>query len=171
MEQDEKEAASSGPLKELEIRLTEDEIYTCLKKTFHRNEKTVWVESVVLLLVLIYSMVGFLTDAGHAFSSLGVAVAALAILAVIWLVPLWHCRFTARRVKEEGPVMKMKIYDDCLAIGEGNGRTVGFQECQPILCGDLLILSIGAQAVGIPRRLAGEDGWNLLAQKFQLGQR
>lgn len=170
MENNKLEQISSDPLKDIEIRLTEEEVYTCLKKTFHRSEKASWVESVILLFVFIYSVVGYITDANHAFSSLGIAIAALLILAAIWLVPVWHSRYTAKKVMENEPAMKLKIYDDRLVFGDENSVTIGYNDYQPILCGDLIILAFGAQTIGIPRRLTGEDGWNLLLQKFQLNK-
>lgn len=168
MENNELEQISLEPLKDIDVRLTEDEIYTCLKKTFHRSEKTSWVESAVLLIVFVYSLIGFITDANHAFSSIGVAISALLILAALWLVPIWHSRNSAKKLMENEPVMKLKIYEDRLVFGDENSVTIGYNEYQPVLCGNLIILSIGTQMIGIPRRLTGEDGWNLLLQKFQL---
>lgn len=169
MENNEIQGISVQPLFSVNIRLNEDEIVTCLRKTSKRSKKSSWFQTVLLLLVVFNCIFSFLTDDKKTFSTLGIAVAALIVVAIIWLVPPLHNRYIAKQeMQSDSSELKLKVYEDTLVFGNETSTSFGFTECRPILCDKLIVLSIGTQVVGIPRRLLSEEEWSLLLVKLKL---
>lgn len=169
LENNEIQESSFSPLFRVNIQMTEDEIVTCLKKTSRRSKKLSWFQTILLLLVIFNCIFGFITDVRKTTSTLWIGVAALAVIGVIWIFPPLYHRHIAREELRTDPIdLCMKVYDDQVVFGEETEKSYEYGECKPILCDNLIVLSIGTQVIGVPRRLLKEDEWNLLLNKFQL---
>lgn len=158
---------SDQSLLDIEIRLTKQEIVTCLQATSGRSIRRQIVQTVILIIIFITCILSYFVEGMKTTGSLITAIASVVILAVLWLIPFWHDRFTAGQIASEQPIVRLKLYDDKIIFG-GQNAIFPLKSCRPTVCGDILILEIGHEIVGIPRRIAGEEGFEILMKKFEL---
>ena len=154
------------PLLELQIQLTQKEIFACLRETRRAGKGRLWVQTAILLLVFVYSIVPYIYSENHESSSLFIAVVSIAVIIAMWLVPEWQYRMEAKRKTAEGANLSLTVYEDKLVFVGENPVTIKPHGCKIKITDDLLILTIGSELIGIPRRLTDEDGWKLLREKL-----
>ncbi len=170
MEDREEKEEKNQPLLTLRIRLEECEIYQCLMLGTRRAGKARnVVESVILGLMAVYCGAAFLLDETKEPVSLMLAVISLAVVAAIWLVPPLRMKHEARRIAEQKNVVYLSLYETQAAFGREKEKFVEYAACRPVLGEGMLVLEIGRELVGIPRRLTDEAGWELLCEKFRAG--
>lgn len=158
---------NEAPLLDLEIQLSKREILNCLKVTSKKNKSRNIIQSVILVIVFAVSITSYFMDNMKYTQSLWIALASMIVFAIMWLVPRWHDRFTASQIAFEQPVVKLRLYEDTIDFS-GNKAKFPLRSCIPTLYGDLLVLEVGREIVGIPRRAAGEEEFAILLKKFGL---
>ncbi len=157
-----------GPLLTLRIRMQENEIYRCLLLGTRRAGPARRIaESVILGVMAVYCGAAYLLDEQKASASLLLALLSLAVLAAIWLVPPLRMRSAARQIAGQENEVFLSLYDKEAAFGKKNPKYIAYSSCRALLGEGLLVLEIGRELVGIPRRLTDPAGWSLLLEKFQ----
>lgn len=161
------------PLLTLEYTLTEPELTALLLSRDGSRRTRFLVFSVLLGLISAYQLTGWITSDGKPAAALLTGLLAAVVIPVLWLAPRAHARQTARRLRQELPPVRLALTGEGFRFGGEPGVPVAFADCEPSLCGDLLILDIAApsasaQSVGVPRRAAGDEGFALLLEKCGL---
>ncbi|HJD23096.1 MAG TPA: hypothetical protein H9694_03010 [Firmicutes bacterium] len=157
-----------GPLLTLRIRMQENEIYRCLLLGTRRAGPARRIaESAILGVMAVYCGAAYLLDEQKASASLLLALLSLAVLAAIWLVPPLRMRSAARRIAGQENEVVLSLYGKEAAFGKKNPKYIAYSSCRALLGEGLLVIEIGRELVGIPRRLTDPAGWSLFLEKFR----
>ncbi|HIW74596.1 MAG TPA: hypothetical protein H9684_09745 [Firmicutes bacterium] len=165
---EETEREDRQPLLTLRVRMEEKEIYRCLMLGTRRaGPARNIVQSVILGLLAVYCGAAYLLDEAREPVSLMLTVISLLVLAAIWVTPPLRMRSEARRIAEQGNELFLSLYEKEAAFGRENPKYAAYSACRAAVDGELLVLEIGRELVGIPRRVTDEAGWVLLLEKFR----
>lgn len=159
---------TEAPLLQLRIRLEEPEIYACLMRGTHRAGRVRnGIQSAFLLLVAANCIAAFLLDEKKDPMPLVLTGIALLVLAAIWLTPPFRMKHEARQLAERGEEIQLALYAEKTIFGRERKIAVPYGECRATVGDSLLVLEIGRELVGVPRRATDEAGWALLMEKFR----
>lgn len=168
---EEQNTSQSAPLLEMDYRLNHDEILACLKLDFKLNgTMKKRIQIILLILMTVFFITGYIMSGFKTHSSLFMAFASLLIIAAIWFVPQWHISHQAKLLAEDGSKLHFRLYENEIVFDGNNIVAMAISECKPFLYGNMLILEIGREIIGIPCRAAGEDGYRLLLDKFGMSR-
>lgn len=156
-----------APLCDVDVRLTEEEIARCLAADNRRSPARLWMQTGLLALMAVYWTVGYATDPAHSVSSLVPAAACVLLLIALWTVPAMLIRRRAHTLASDAAALRVRIYADRAVFGDDRPHTVYLHGIEPVFSEDLLMLNIGQQTVGIPRRLTGEELFARLTAFFR----
>lgn len=151
----------------LRYRLTQEEIVFCLKNGTRRRmgKGGLMVETVLLSALALYCLIAYVGEAFQQPSSLFFGVAALFLIAVIWIVPDRRFRSEAARLSEEAAPVHLTVYEDGLLFS-GDEERYPFEGLTCRQTPEMLLLLFGMQIVGIPKRAADGDCWRFLCEKL-----
>lgn len=159
---------SEAPLLQLRVRLEKPEIYACLMRGTRRAGKLRnGIQSALLLLVAVNCVAAFVLDEKKDPASLGIAVVALLVLAAIWITPPFRMKYEAGLLAERGDEIQLALYAEEAVFGGKRQSYVSYGECRATADDTLLVLEIGGELIGIPRRATDGRGWALLMEKFR----
>jgi hypothetical protein len=165
MEESSKKA--SVPLLELDYRLNRDEIKAVLQHDNRINSRWIKIIQTAVLAVLAgYFLIGFITDQNRNFSGIVMSCISLLIIVLIWISPKIQINNKLLLEEQNEIEIHLRLFDEKIRFSKSN--VFAISECKLFKDGDTLILDTGQQLVGIPKRVAGEEGFNLLLDKFDL---
>ena len=138
------------------VEWTQQEIYACLKYGTARRTGplAVWIETGCLALAAIYCLVAFVAQPQTA--SLLLALAAAALIALLWIVPEKRFRSQARLAVQERSAVTVTVCEQGLRFNdETDVRPYGQIDC--LRLPDMRILRFPGQLVGLPDRAFSAD--------------
>jgi len=142
---------------QISVQLTKKELQQCWACGDRYGKRIIYT---VLLSVLLLNNVFVLCTAPIDGTVVVVSILLVCAIAVLWLQPWWQQR---RAVQEAaGSVLWVSTYDGGMYIGQQTPVWVDWEECRPCLVGDLMVLQIDDQRIGIPRRVLSEEEWQWL---------
>ena len=159
---------SEAPLLQLRVRLEKPEIYACLMRGTRRAGRLRnGIQSALLLLVAVNCVAAFVLDEKKDPAPLGIAAAALLVLAAIWITPPFRMKHEAGLLAERGDEIHLALYAEEAVFGRERQSAVSYGECRATADDTVLVLEIGGELIGIPRRSTDDRGWALLMEKFR----
>lgn len=157
-----------APLLQLRVRLEKPEIYACLMRGTRRAGRLRnGIQSALLLLVAVNCVAAFVLDEKKDPAPLGIAAVALLVLAAIWITPPFRMKHEAGLLAERGDEIHLALYAEEAVFGRKRQSAVSYGECRATADDALLVLEIGGELIGIPRRATDDRGWTLLMEKFR----
>ena len=140
-------------LNEAELRRVFDRAYTG-----HAGKGRLVVQSVLMAVVGIISLIDFIAVQPRRGFSLFVAIAALVVGVAQWLVMPLFRRSSVKQQLAEDATVHLSIFEKGIGFGEGDRLMVfPFDKYRLIADDDLLILQMDHEFVGIPQRVISED--------------
>ena len=157
------EVCGCKPVFSGEYKLSRAETGTLLKETAGRPGKVrMLVQSGLLVLVSVTGFVSWLLSDAADSMSLTIGVISLVVLAAMWLVPLLYFWIEAGNIESSMPLVNLTIYHDRIVFGGSLLREVVTEECELLKRDDMLIITVGRESVGLPRRVVTEEQWKSL---------
>lgn len=141
-------------------QLTEAELSRVFDRAYagHAGKLRLIVQSLLMAVVGILSLIDFIAITPHRGMSLFIAIAALVVGVAQWLVMPFFRRSSVKQQLEEHATIHLSIYEKGIGFGEGERRMMfAFDSCHLIEDPDILILKVNQEFVGIPNRVLSED--------------
>lgn len=150
-------------------QLNKDEMIRVFDHAYagHAGRTRLILQSIALAVVGGISLIDFITIQPRRGMSLFLAVISLVVGVAQWIVMPLFRRAEVNRQLAENPTIRLALYEDGIAFGEGDGQMLfAFENCGVIAIEDMLILRVGREFVGLPDRVIGEDNRLLLTEQI-----
>lgn len=159
----------------LMFSLTQDETYSALLRSAKMPSKTrLIVQTVILVLLSIYCFIGFGLSGRSSiapnkdYTSLGIGIAALVLLAVMWLFPIVYFKFEAKNINKTAKPVTLDVYKDKLVFGGDYPVISQVDKYTYSKFDDMVIIFPGSDVVAVPKRTVTAEQWDIFLQLLQL---
>jgi len=152
-----------------EYSLTRDEIRRVLVSTARRPGKVrMRIQTVLLLLVAVFGIISFFVFEPHEKRSLVTSIIAVIVLAVMRLLPGWYFWYEAGNIEKSLSSTKLTVYPERVVFDGEVPRSLPVEKCVLVKSefDDLMVLSIGSESVGMPRRVMTAEQWDTVKVMF-----
>jgi len=152
-----------------EYSLTREEIHRVLLSTARRPGKIrMWVQTALLSLVAVAGIISFFAFEPHENRSLVMAAIAMIVLVIMRVLPGWYFWYEAGNIEKSLSSTKLTIFPERVMFDGEVPRSLSVGECTLAKSefDDLLVLCIGSESVGVPRRVMTVDQWDTVKAMF-----
>lgn len=140
--------------------LNKEELGTIFEKAYtgHASKPRLIIQSVVMAVVGIISLVDYIAVQPRRGMSLFIAIAALVVGVAQWLIMPAFRWSSVRQQLAENTTIHLSVYEKGIGFGQGERMLIfPFDKCQLITEKDLLIVVVNHEFVGIPNRIISDD--------------
>lgn len=151
--------------------LSEEEIYQGLRRSSVRRAGPVsdWVRTGILAVVAAGCLVSFIVEEERDIGSLLIALAALALIAVLWITPPLRCRHIARQMAQGAAETVVCMFENGVSFGGPREELYAYTGFYSRVFDDMIVCELpGYQLILIPRRAVEDDGqWTALTGRLK----
>ena len=168
---------ASSPLPEeparydLSIRLTREEILSCLRRGLNRRASRgrLTAQTVLLLLMAAYCLVAYILSGAQSVTSLGIGIAAVAVCVLMLALPELSIRRLAKKQAEMDKCLRLRVYDHGIGFGDDEQfRFFKYGKCHAKAYEDMILFRFQDGLVAVPRRMENGEAWELIRDRMEL---
>lgn len=159
------------PRYDLSIRLTREEVLSCLRRGLGRRagKGRLTAQTVVLVLIAAYCIVTYIASGLESTASLGIGIAALAVCVLMLVVPEVAVRRMADKQTAMDKCLRLRVYDRGIGFGDDDEfRFFKYKKCQARAYEDMILFRFQDGLVAVPRRLENGGAWELIREAMNL---
>lgn len=160
---------------DVRLRWTKEEMLDAVRRAQPRRagQLRLIIQTVVLLLVAVWSLVAFFGDGMTDTVSAVIGVAALVLIPVMWYAPGWYIRKTIKDAEEQGVYPRLWVFDDGIDFGEAPpaGAYYPFGSFRLLLpqeqdtCQTIVMVFENNEIVVVVKALLTDEQWEFLVKK------
>ncbi len=160
---------------DVRLTLTKEEILDGLDRAQLRRagKGRLIAQTVAMVLLAAWSLVAFVGNEQKDLMSLVIGVAALVLIPVMWLVPLWQMKSLAQSMVDSGVAPHMWVFEDGLDFGEEQppyayyAYHAFFAALPTEKTKQTIVMRFpNDDVIIVPKALLTEEQWTLLCEKL-----
>ena len=153
--------------------MDEQDIDACLRvPELKRSKLRYLVQTAILLVVFIAGLSSILGEGDRNAQSVFTTVASLLVIGLIWTLPAWNRRHTARtqarELAERGLPLRISFFEEDMVFYGQEPVHISYKDAAADRVYDVIVLTMDKEVLAIPKRVMAEEDWQWLLQSLKL---